>query len=127
MDPITLISALVPFVGNIITRLTDHFTGGAQPQNAQEMIDLKRTDTDQLNAISQLDSIGNISTWVANIRALQRPLCVVGILALWFLSTINVLALSEARYVLLSNLASSAVFYLFGDRTLMYLRRNVRS
>lgn len=126
MDPFsyyTMLSSLIPGALHIISRLTDHFSGGATPQNATELIGLKNADTSQLQTLSQLDSDNNISVWVANIRALQRPVAVVLIVVTWLLMTWNIIPADPDRYYLVSNLCSSAVFYLFGDRTLMYLNR----
>jgi hypothetical protein len=68
---------------------------------------------------------GNISVWVANIRALQRPAAVALVLAA-FLVCVNLAARGEPLPPNLldsvTQYAQMVTFYLFGDRSYSYLK-----
>ena len=117
MDPITILSAFIPTIASVVTRVVDHFTGGPQPQSVKEQIDLNDSEVKKLQALSQFDSSDGASYWVVNIRALQRPIAVFLILGVWGLLA----SVHGVSITLVQDLASSAVFYLFGDRTQMYI------
>lgn len=127
-DPITILSAVLPSVINGIDRLIGHFTGGPRPQTVQELVELKELDIRQYEALAQMEgSMEGVSPWVANLRALQRPLVTYGIIAL-FVGVVTYLSLTgglEGNTLMsyLFDMASSVTFYLFGDRTSMYLSK----
>lgn len=70
-----VLPALIPAATDGIKALINKFTGGAgaQPANVDEALKMISADTTRLEALAKLDSVGNVSQWVANIRALQRP------------------------------------------------------
>lgn len=124
-DPITLGAALLPagidLIKTIATRIVNRFTGGAEPNSVDELIKLKDSDLRQMEAVSKLEAVdGKASTWVVNIIRLQRPLAVFAFIAAYLISLILTVD-PEILYVT-ANLASSATFYLFGDRSLLYLK-----
>ncbi len=119
-DPITVLSSLIPAISYIGKKLVDKYTGGA-PKNAEEVVGIMQAETERLKALKALDSSDNISPWVANIRALQRPIATSLILSIWGIVSVFNLSLTPEMYYIVSNLASCATFYLFGDRTMMYL------
>jgi hypothetical protein len=128
-DPFTIITALIPAFSDGIKRLIGKWTGGPTPQSVDELIKLQDADVRRLEALGQLDGTeGAVSKWVNNLRALQRPIVVFVVLATWVAMTIaqlyfpNTIQFNESLVYLVSNLASSVVFYLFGDRTYMYLK-----
>lgn len=119
MDPVTVLSAFIPLVSSVITRVVDHFTGGPKPQNVKEQIDLNASEVSKLEALAKIDNADGASQWIVDVRAAQRPIAVGLILAVW-----GVLALHNGvSFELVQDLASSAVFYLFGDRTMMYINK----
>lgn len=123
MDPLTILTALLPIAQDGIRAVINRVTGsaGAQPANTDEAIRLIEAETKRLQAIAQIDTpVGEISLWVNNVRALQRPAAAAFVLlAYWY----TLVALVDVQIqVTVANLASSVVFYLFGDRTVMYMR-----
>jgi hypothetical protein len=118
-DPITILAAFVPTLSYVAQRVTDYFTGGPKPRNAQEAIELKKADIEQLKALAELDNSDGAPSWVVAIRALQRPFAVFVILVMWSVYVYKVGIAAED----MMNLASAAVFYLFGQRTQMYLSK----
>lgn len=115
----TILPALIPAASDGIRAVINRATGGAgaKPANVAEAIQLMKADTERLQVIQQLDMAGNVSPWVANLRALQRPA-----LATWVLSAYVAVLLgfgepAQSTVDQLAQLASMVVFYLFGDRT----------
>ncbi len=115
---VTVLSALIPVFTYSTKRVVDHFTGGPAPSNADEAIALGKADVEKLKALASLDDATGASQWVVNIRSLMRPFAVITILATWTYIAITTGAISVE---LVSDLASCAVFYLFGDRTMMHI------
>lgn len=97
------------------------FLGDAKPKSVDDVLKLRGSDIEQMKALAALDSVGTVHTWVNDIRAMQRPLAVVLVVSAWIYSV--VVPLSPETSVMVGNLASSVVFYLFGDRTYMGLKK----
>lgn len=119
-DPFTILAALIPTVQYGIQRIIDYKTGGPKPTNAAEAIALKQADVAQLEALGKLDNADGASRWVINIRGLQRPVATAVILGMWSIYAYRVGITAED----MQNMAAAAVFYLFGDRTAMYISGN---
>lgn len=121
IDPIslaTVLTSLIPTISYVTKRIVDYKTGGNKPANASEYVEARKADNETLEIINRTPE--NISRWVANIIALQRPLVVYTVLFNWTLVTLGLVHVDLQVYVILANLASSIMFYLFGDRSLMY-------
>lgn len=125
MEPITILTALLPALTDGIRGMITKWTGGAgaKPANVQEAIQLMDAEVRRLEVIAKLDStVGDVDKWVNNIRALQRPVAAGAIILAW----IGVMAtpgVAESTMAVVSNLASAVIFYLFGDRTYMYFKK----
>jgi len=117
MDPLTVLTALIPVFSDGVKSIVHRFTDrGPVPQNVDDAIKMMGASTQQLEALSKMDAVeGPVHTWVNDVRSLQRPVAVVGVLLGFWL---------HPQSELWSNLAGCAVFYLFGDRTYMYLKGN---
>ncbi len=120
----TIVPALIPVATDGIRALINRFTGGAgaKPANVEEVVTLMAAETQRLEALARLDQAGaNVSTWVNNIRALQRPVAAAmiigGYLGSFWLVTDQAITENLGTY------AQMVTFYLFGDRTYMYMRR----
>ena len=117
-----LIAALLPVASDGVRAIINKFTGGAGaiPSTPEQHLAMVDSDIKRLEALAKLDTVGsNVSSWVNNVRALQRPvavcLCVGGYLIAVYTNSDHAIEVGE--------LARMAVFYLFGDRTYMYLSR----
>lgn len=123
MDPITLAAGLLPFIQHAGRVLLAKFAGdaGAEPQNVDEVVKLGELDIRRTEALAELDRIhGDVSPWVANVRALQRP--VVGAAVLVVFAVLSVQdEPNPTTYATVANLASSVFAYLFGDRTCSHI------
>jgi len=121
----TLIPALLPALSDGLRGVIGRITGnaGAKPQNVAEVISIMQADTERLKAIAQLDTpTGQVSIWVANIRALQRPIAVGLVLAGYLYSLAYANQLPQATLDGIAQYAQMVTFYLFGDRSYMYLK-----
>ena len=78
-----IIPALVPAVADGVRGIFSWMSGGAgaKPQNVAEQVQLMQAETERLKALSELDKpIGEISRWVANLRASFRYLAAIVVL-----------------------------------------------
>lgn len=121
----TLIPALIPVATDGIRAVFNRLTGGAgaKPSNVTEVITLMEAETKRLQALAEIDAAGpNVSTWVNNIRALQRPVAS-GLIITGYLSTFYI----QADGAIVENLGQYALmvtFYLFGERGYMHMKKS---
>lgn len=121
----TVIPALLPAAADGVRAIFNKLTGGAgaKPANVEEVVTLMQAETARLQALATIDSAaGNVSAWVNNIRALQRPVAVVMIIS-GYLGSIA-LASDTAVTENLASYANMVTFYLFGDRSYMYIKKS---
>ena len=122
---IAILPALLPALTDGIRGIIGRLTGGvgARPQNVTEVIQLMQADTSRLQALAQLDAPpGNVSVWVANIRALQRPVAVMLVISGYLFALSAAKQLPAGTLDSLSQYAQMVTFYLFGDRSYTYLK-----
>lgn len=114
----TVLPALIPAASDGIRSVINRVTGGAgaKPANVREAIELMAADTERLKVLAQLDAAGNISPWVANLRAMQRPALATWILAAYVAVLLGAGDAAASTVDQLQQLAGMVVFYLFGDR-----------
>lgn len=124
MDPITLLTAFMPMITDVVRAGVNRLTGGAgaQPANVAEAIQLMEADVKRMQAMAELDKVENTSQWVNDVRAMQRPVAVALILIVW-MGVVFTPSVDEEVLNIVANLASAAVFYLLGDRTYLYFKR----
>lgn len=121
MDPITIAAALLPALTDGAKMIFGKFFGDANPKNVDDVIKLRTSDVQRLEALAKLDAVGDVHKWVNDVRAMQRPVAVVLVIAAWVWSvTTNAPGPVQE---LTANLASCVIFYLFGDRTYMSLKK----
>lgn len=122
MDPITIAAALLPALTDGAKMIFGKFFGDANPKNVDDVIRLRSSDVQRMEALAKLDAAGEVHTWVNDVRALQRPVAVVLVISAWIYTT--AVGASPGVQELTANLASSVIFYLFGDRTYTSLRKS---
>lgn len=122
MNLLTLIlPAIVPALADGLRSIIARITGGAgsQPQNVGEVIQLMQAQNGRLEALAKLDApAGDVSKWVANLRASFRYIAVGGILA----STVVAIfaGVEEAALLVMLDLSGASMSFVIGER--MYLR-----
>jgi hypothetical protein len=124
----SLLPALFPALADGVRGVFAKITGnrGAAPMNVDESIKLMSADIDRLKALAQLDApAANVSAWVSNVRALQRPVAVLVVLLVYMLAVYRVNtghALPESVLAGVFSYAQMVTFYLFGDRSYSHLK-----
>ena len=121
MDPLTIGAALLPALTDGAKMIFGRFFGDANPKNVDDVIKLRASDVQRIEAMAKLDAAGDVHRWVNDVRAMQRPIAVVLVVGAWIVS-ITTTVTPEVQ-VMTANLASCVVFYLFGDRTYLTLRK----
>jgi hypothetical protein len=119
-----IVPAVIGGVGQIINKLTG--VKGAEPKNVDEAIRLMEADIKRLQVIAQLDTpSGNISKWVADLRASFRYL----LAGFFVFATAIVLIASVYTQVsdpLVDNLLQidgSIFSFFFGDRLYFHYQK----
>ena len=121
-----IVPALLPGVIDGIKMVISRLTGidMAAPKSVAEVIQLKQADTERLKALADLDRpVGNISPWVADLRASFRYVCV-GVILLAYVATlflpdswINSVTRADIAF-----LARECIFFIIGDRVYTNLK-----
>lgn len=122
---LTVLPALLPALTDGLRGLLSRLTGGAgaRPQNTAEVIQLMKADTDRLTALAQLDAPGgNVSQWVANFRAMQRPVACVLVIGAYIVAVGFANQVPADALTTLAAYAQMVTFYLFGDRSYAYFK-----
>ncbi len=122
----TLLPALLP-VGIDAAKATVAKVFGnkaAVPSSFAEAMQLEEFLLKKMQTLAELDKpAGQISMWVANLRASARYLAVFLILGTWSVITLGNLPMGTEQYDLMSQMATAAFFFLFGDRISMNVRK----
>jgi hypothetical protein len=120
----TLVPALIPALSDGVRGLISKFTGGAgaKPQNVDEAIKLMTIEMERMKILAELDKpSGMASKWVYDLRESARYiavyLCVLNWIGQSYIGTDAVVMDMSA------NLAQAAVFFLFGDRVYLHLKK----
>lgn len=121
MDPITILAALGPLAVDLGKSLIGRFvqTDGYKPVNVDEYVKMKQLDLELFKAMNEAGGSNPSYPWVEAAIRLMRPCVGLIILGTWAYMKLNNIP-SES----VDNFASAIGFYLFGDRTLFYSRKN---
>ena len=123
-------AALVPVIADGFRSVIGWATGaaGAQPQNVDEAIRLMQAQSENLKIIAQLDTpAGNISPWVADLRASFRYITAIIIIAP-FPAMLGYVALYPSAQLIdvfnfySMNLVGPVFSFMFGSRLLLQLK-----
>jgi hypothetical protein len=120
-----LLPALLPAATDGVRALINKFTGGsgAKPSNPDDVVKLMEAETKRLKALAELEGGGTTYEWVEAVRKLQRP--AYGLLAiLSYIYAVNSGDVLPETTAEMAQWVQMFGFYLFGDRTYMYLKKN---
>jgi hypothetical protein len=120
----TILPALLPAAGDAIRSVVGKFTGTAPaaPKTVGESIELMKAQTERMKALAEIDKpSGNAHRWVYDLRESSRYIAVFLIILNWIGQ--SAYGTDAATIVIAAELASSAVFFLFGDRVYMHLKK----
>jgi len=118
-----IVPGLVPVAAHVVTRITDHLTGGAEPQNVGETVQLMDAQTRQAQALAALDAPGaNCSRWVNDLRASARY--ILGFAVIGWAIYVQAAGTATLDMMQTASDAMTAVFsFFFMDRVVFHLTR----
>lgn len=121
IDPITIGAAVIPALIDLAKGAANKWLAPAnyKPMNVTEYIAMQESDTARFKAINEAGQGGTTYAWVEAVVRLQRPAVAFTALGVW-----AGLHLAGQQTDGVDNLASAVFFYLFGDRTLGYVKGN---
>jgi hypothetical protein len=121
MDPLTILAALGPLAVDLGKSLIGRFiqTDSYKPVNVDEYVKMKELDLKLFTVMNDAGGTNPSYPWVEAAVRLMRP--AVGLLVL---GTWSYLKLNGIPSESVDNFAGAVGFYLFGDRTLFYARKN---
>jgi len=120
MDPITILSAFAPVVMDLGKSLINKFIAPDQfrPATIEQYATMKNIDLEFFKVMNEVGS-GNASyPWVEAIVRLMRPLIGIMVLGIWCYTVATGHMSDEVN-----NFASAVGFYLFGERSLFYIKK----
>lgn len=120
MDPLTILAALGPLAVDLGKSLIGRFiqTDVYKPVNVDEYVKMRQLDLDMFKAMNEAGGSNPSYPWVEAIVRLQRPVVAVIVLGTW-----AIIKLNGHSNESVDNFAAAVGFYLFGDRTLFYVRK----
>ena len=119
-----ILPALLPAVVDGLKGLFTRMTGGAgaRPASVDEAIKLMSAETEKLKVLAELDKpSGEISRWVADLRAAFRYLAAAIIIVTSMGVTVLMPQNPLAPYLL--EMSGSVFAFLFGDRVYLHLKK----
>ena len=121
MDPMTILAALGPLAVDLGKSLIGRFVqkDGYKPVNIDEYVKMKQLDLDLFKAMNDAGGANPSYPWVEAIVRMMRPAVAVIVLGTW-----ATLRLSNLPSESVDSFAAAVGFYLFGDRTLFYSKKN---
>lgn len=121
MDPITILAAFIPLLGDLGKQLINRYItpDTIKPSSVAEYVQLRDADIRFFQAMNS-DSSTDVYPWVNSIVKLQRPFVAAIVLGIWAYVHAYMPGTDTTT---IDNFASAVGFYLFGDRTLFYIRK----
>ena len=119
MDPLTLLAALGPLVVDLGKSAINRWIAPDQfkPATIEQYAQMKQIDLEFFRVMNEAGSGNPSYPWVEAIVRLMRPAIGLLVLATWSYMHLNAIATPE-----IDNFASAIGFYLFGERSLFYVK-----
>lgn len=119
MDPLTLLAALGPVAVDLGKSLINRFIAPDQfkPATIEQYVQMKQVDLDFFKVMNEAGGGNPSYPWVEAIVRLMRPVIGLIVLGVW-----AALALQGTVSQEVANFASAVGFYLFGERSLFYVK-----
>jgi len=122
MDPITILAALGPVAVDLGKSLINRFIAPEQfkPATIEQYAKMKEIDLEFFKTMNEAGGGNPSYPWVEAIVRLMRPLIGIIVLSTWaYLALVGNGVVNEQ----VSNFASVIGFYLFGERSLFYVKK----
>jgi hypothetical protein len=119
MDPLTLLAALGPLVVDLGKSAINRWIAPDQfkPATIEQYAQMKQIDLEFFKVMNEAGGGNPSYLWVEAIIRLMRPTIGLIVLSTWTYMHINGIATIEV-----DNFASAVGFYLFGERSLFYVK-----
>lgn len=119
-DPVTILAALGPLAVDLGKSLINRFIAPDvfKPATIDDYTKMRSLDLEMFKAMNEAGGANPSYPWVEAIVRMQRPFVAAVVLATWAGMTV---AGQSSESV--NNFAAAIGFYLFGDRTLFYTRK----
>lgn len=119
-DPVTILAALGPLAVDLGKSLINRFIAPDvfKPATIDDYTKMRSLDLEMFKAMNDAGGANPSYPWVEAIVRMQRPFVAAIVLATWAGMTV---AGQSSESV--NNFAAAIGFYLFGDRTLFYTRK----
>ena len=120
MDPVTILAALGPLTVDLGKSLINKFIAPDQfkPATIEQYTQMKQIDLDFFKVMNEAGGGNPSYPWVEAIIRLMRPIIGLLVLSTWVIMHLNGTATPEV-----DNFASAVGFYLFGERSLFYIKK----
>jgi len=120
MDPITLLAALGPLAVDLGKSLINKFIAPDvfKPATIEQYAQMKSIDLEFFKVMNEAGGGNPSYPWVEAIVRLMRPIIGLLVLSTWAIMHLNSTATPEV-----DNFASAVGFYLFGERSLFYIKK----
>lgn len=119
-DPVTILAALGPLAVDLGKSLINRYVAPDvfKPATIDDYVKMRSLDLDMFKAMNEVGGANPSYPWVEAIVRMQRPFVAAVVLATWAGMT-----LTNQSSESVNNFAAAIGFYLFGDRTLFYTRK----
>ena len=120
MDPITLLSAFAPVVMDLGKSLINKFIAPDvfKPATIEQYTQMKSIDLEFFKVMNEAGSGNPSYPWVEALVRIMRPLIGLLVLSIWVYTVVSGNPSEEVN-----NFASAVGFYLFGERSLFYIKK----
>jgi hypothetical protein len=120
MDPITILSAFLPVAMDLGKSLINKFVAPDQfkPATIEQYTQMKSIDLEFFKVMNEVGAGNPSYPWVEAIVRLMRPIIGVLVLSTWVYTIVSGQPSEEVN-----NFASAVGFYLFGERSLFYIKK----
>jgi hypothetical protein len=120
MDPITILSAFAPVVMDLGKSLINKFIAPDQfkPATIEQYTQMKNIDLEFFKVMNEVGAGNPSYPWVEAVVRLMRPAIGIMVLGVWVYTVAHGTMSDEVN-----NFASAVGFYLFGERSLFYIKK----
>jgi len=123
IDPITILAALGPLAVDLGKSLINRFIAPDQfkPATIEQYTQMKQIDLEFFKVMNEAGGGNPSYPWVEAIIRLMRPIIGLLVLSTWVIMHLNGTATPEV-----DNFASAVGFYLFGERSLLHIKKSAK-
>ena len=123
-DPLSILAVFGPVAVDAGKALISKYLGPDEfkPANVAKYIQMRNTDLAMFRAMNEAGGANPSYPWVEAIVRLMRPGIAVTVIGAW--GIMHLADYSPDNMAMVDSFAAAIGFYLFGDRTLFYVRKN---